>query len=238
MAISDIEKDPRVNESVADFDRFARIYRDEITSALGVFGQSVSFFAEYKVKLCRKRMQREPQSILDFGCGIGESIPHFRHWFPQSEISGFDVSRESLDELETRYPDVQTFGPHASIRGRFDLIFVSNVLHHIAPGERYERLISLWKHVSLGGSLCIFEHNPLNPITRRIVSNCALDEGVELLSYREVKSLVRVCFGPQRRQGGYCLFFPPLLRQLSFLESSLTHIPMGGQHFTIVTKTT
>lgn len=230
-------KDSSLNNPVSEFDRYARTYRDEISSALGVFGRSAEYFAEYKVRLASRLVPTSPSSILDFGCGVGESVPYFQKWFPGSGISGFDVSAESLIELKSKFPAVDVFTDFSSIDNRFDLVFVSNVLHHIEPSERYERLHALWKLVNKGGSLCVFEHNPLNPITRRIVSNCVLDDGVELLSRRELRSLVRVSFGPQATRSGYCLFFPPSLRVLSVVEPFFASIPLGGQHFTLVTKT-
>jgi SAM-dependent methyltransferase len=229
-------KDSSVNSPAADFDRFAQTYRQEISDALGVFGSSAEYFAEYKVELTRTKLGREPQSILDFGCGVGESIPHFAKRFRNSEISGFDVSVESINELSSRFPNVTVYSEMEAIKKQFDLVFVSNVLHHIDPRERYERLQDLWNLVSPGGSLFVFEHNPFNPLTQRIVSNCALDEGVVLLSSRELRSLLRISFGPQQTKRGYCLFVPPVLRRLSILERYLDWLPLGGQHYASVTK--
>ena len=225
-----------MNSPAADFDRFARTYRQEISDALGIFGTSADYFAEYKIELVRTKLRREPQSILDFGCGVGESIPFFAKRFGRSEVSGFDVSVESLNELRLRFPKVKVYSELTTIDRHFDLVFVSNVLHHIDPSDRYERLQDLWNLVSPGGSLFIFEHNPFNPLTQRIVSNCALDEGVILLSSRELRSLLRISFGPQQTQRGYCLFVPPALRRISFLEKYLEWLPLGGQHYASVTK--
>ena len=229
-------KDFSVNSPAADFDKFARTYRQEISDALGMFGSRADYFAEYKVELTKTKLDREPQTILDFGCGIGESIPHFVKRFGRSEISGFDVSVESLNELRSRFPTVKVYSAVEAIQRQFDLVFVSNVLHHIDPEERYERLQDLWKLFSPGGSLFVFEHNPFNPLTQRIVSNCALDDGVVLLSSRELRSLLRISFGPQQTQRGYCLFVPPVLRRLSTFEKYVSWLPLGGQHYASVTK--
>ena len=37
-----------------------------------------------------------------------------------------------------------------------------------------------------GGLAVVFEHNPYNPLTRRVVRNCEFDEGVRLLRAGEV----------------------------------------------------
>ena len=42
-----------------------------------------------------------------------------------------------------------------------------------------------------GGIAAIFEHNPLNPLTRRVVSNCVFDEDAVLLRRRRARGLLR-----------------------------------------------
>lgn len=82
----------------------------------------------------------------------------------------------------------------------------------------------------------MFEHNPINPVTRRIVSNCAFDEGVVLLSAREVKTLLRSVNGVDVERAGYCLFVPEPLKKLNWLEGGLRWLPLGGQHFVVARR--
>ena len=93
---------------------------------------------------------------------------------------------------------------------------------------------SLFESLSPGGQLCVFEHNPYNPITRRIVSSCEFDEGVTLLKKSQLTKLSRDSIHTRKIVSGYCLFFPSFLRRLSVFERMLRWIPMGGQYFVLI----
>jgi hypothetical protein len=81
----------------------------------------------------------------------------------------------------------------------------------------------------------IFEHNPYNPITRRVVNDCPYDEGVELLSKRALNRLLEAT-GLRVVRHGYSLFFPPGLKALSGLEMMMSWLPLGGQYWTLATR--
>ncbi len=76
--------------------------------------------------------------------------------------------------------------------------------------------------------LVMFEHNPLNPLTRRIVSNCAFDEDAHLLwPWQARRLLVRA--GLTSVQLRYVLFFPERLGFLNPFEPYLGRVPLGAQ---------
>jgi hypothetical protein len=64
----------------------------------------------------------------------------------------------------------------------FDLIFISCVFHHIDAEQHVATLKTLRHLCSPTGQVAAFEHNPANPITRKIVRDCQFDEGVMLIS--------------------------------------------------------
>jgi hypothetical protein len=76
------------------------------------------------------------------------------------------------------------------------------------------------------GLTVVFEHNPLNPLTRRVVRDCAFDEGVELLGRRELERLYRAA-GLAVVEAEYLLFFP---WRADALERRLTWLPFGAQY--------
>ena len=80
-----------------------------------------------------------------------------------------------------------------------------------------------------GGLVVVYEHNPLNPLTRVAVSRCEFDEGVELLSRGETKSLLRRA-GLEPIESRYIAFFPWRGRGLRALEHGLARLPLGGQY--------
>jgi hypothetical protein len=79
-----------------------------------------------------------------------------------------------------------------------------------------------------GGRIVIFEHNPLNPVTRRAVAICPFDENAELLYPWQVKKLLRKA-GFARVGLDYIVFFPRPLALARPIEPSLSWLPLGAQ---------
>jgi hypothetical protein len=81
-----------MNKSVGDFDAFANNYEQKFQDALGVFAEESNYFARYKIDLLAHLVANsEIKSILDYGSGIGASIPHLRNNFPDSQIWATDI---------------------------------------------------------------------------------------------------------------------------------------------------
>jgi SAM-dependent methyltransferase len=216
--------------STSDFDGFSRDYDDILGSQLQFFGAESDYFAEYKVELTRRLVGGAPASILDFGCGIGRSVKHFARYFPGSTVVGMDVSEGSLDVARRDNAGVAFYAPGTLPPSlRFDLIFAAGVFHHIAPGQRLETLQACANWLSPAGHLVVFEHNPYNPVTRRIVRLCPFDRDAHLVQRRELVSLARRA-GLAVRHAWYTLFFPGALGWMRPLERYLTKLPLGGQY--------
>ena len=221
-------------ESIGNFDSHASNYEQALNESLGIFGETSSYFAQYKLDILTQYIdQREIKSVLDYGSGIGSSIPFIRRKFPDSEIWATDLSIKSLEILKTSYPFTQISDSLSLPEKYFDLIFVSCVFHHIPVQNRSEIINQLFCHLSPKGRLVIFEHNPYNPVTRRIVSNCEFDEGVVLINNSSLKKLILNASPKSKTKNGYCLFFPSFLSKLSYFEKFLRWLPFGGQYFVI-----
>jgi hypothetical protein len=81
-----------------------------------------------------------------------------------------------------------------------------------------------------GGLFAIFEHNPWNPATRRIVSRTPVDANAVLLTAGETRALLQGA-GLCVRKTCYYLYFPQsLYRRLAGLERLLGAVPAGGQY--------
>ena len=80
------------------------------------------------------------------------------------------------------------------------------------------------------GTLAIFEHNPVNPITRKIVHDCPFDEGVTLISPRSLRGRLTAA-GWHGLRRSYISFVPPKLKRVKRVERFLTWCPLGGQYF-------
>jgi len=221
-------------ESIGNFDQVADTYSDQLKAALGAFGGESEYFARYKVELVSQTLRGSSiETILDYGSGVGASIPYFKSLFPSAQISATDLSLESLKRLTTEHPDVKVIQP-GDLNGRqFDLVFVSCVVHHMPVDSRFAEISKLLELVQPGGHICVFEHNPFNPVTRRIVSNCEFDEGVVLVSKRQLRRLFTTQHESLDVRSGYCMFFPPVLKQFTFLDRFIRWLPLGGQHFLV-----
>jgi SAM-dependent methyltransferase len=214
-----------------DFDHFVEDYDKVITDQLWLFDQESEYFAEYKVRKARELVPGEPSEILDYGCGIGRSIPFLKKYFQSSRIFGCDTSEKSVEYAKERYP----FARLTTVRelekspARFDLVFVAGVYHHIPPVERQGSMAFIRERTRRDSDVIIFEHNPINPVTRYIVHTCPFDKDAVLLRPRELEQLCKAA-GLQVVSTAYTLFFPALLKGLRPLERYLAKVPLGGQY--------
>ncbi|MDR2125128.1 MAG: class I SAM-dependent methyltransferase [Desulfovibrio sp.] len=225
------------DSNAAVFDAAAGAYDQLQRDNLGCFGGDLSFFAEYKIALTRKLVPNEPENILEFGCGVGRNLPFLQHYFPNSRISGCDVSGESLALAGKAAPEADlalTADPEDFLRcyarSAFGLITAVCVLHHIPEKTRADWLSALYATLRPGGTLLIFEHNPYNPLTRRIFNTCPFDAGAKMLSPGAARNLLRHT-GFVDLFGRYTLFFPWRGKAWRGLETALGRLPLGGQYF-------
>jgi ubiquinone/menaquinone biosynthesis C-methylase UbiE len=176
----------------------------------------------------------QPQSILDFGSGVGNSTPYFRRYFPAARLAGADLSQRCLEIAEERFPGAATVLQIQDNRlpfpdNAFDMTFSACVFHHILHAEHVHWLSELRRVTRVGGMLTIFEHNPLNPLTVRAVNTCPFDANAHLI---RAKQLIERCSqsGWSAPGARFHLFFPHGLSRLRVLEPYLSGVPFGGQY--------
>ena len=91
---------------VKEFDKFAEEYLKLHSQNIRVTGEEPNYFAEYKIRDL-KRVSSElkvlPDNILDFGTGVGNSIPFLVKYFKETKIHGVDVSEKSLALARNRF---------------------------------------------------------------------------------------------------------------------------------------
>lgn len=219
------------------FDDYAESYQVSMSEALGRLGGESAYYLDRKVQILRHAMAgRRVKRILDFGSGIGAAVPFLKESFLPDQLVCTDHSKESLRLLAEKFPDVQTVFDCEIEEESHDLVFVANVLHHVSPSERADLVKTLSRYLAIGGVLAVFEHNPVNPVTRKIVSNCAFDEGVELLHLREVTRYVTAIASLKIIHKGYYLFVPEPLSKVNWIERYLKLVPFGGQHFVLAQR--
>lgn len=215
-----------------DFDKYSKNYDQLLQEQTSFFTDNDAYFARYKVELARKRINRPVNKLLEYGCGTGRNVSYLQTAFAGAEITGCDISAESLEEAKTLAPSAEFIleSERKWSDREFQLIFVAGVFHHIPPNQRDQVMAELYRRLTPGGDLIVFEHNPYNPVTRRIVSNCPYDADAVLLKPKELRARMTTS-GFRNLQSGYCLFIPPSFKKLLFLEPKLQFLPLGGQYF-------
>ena len=213
-----------------NFDDYAAKYKSLCNNLLRFFDSDHEYFLRQKIKLAAKATGSVSANVLDFGCGIGEALPAIRDYFPDSKIFAYDPSEESLRLAREKAPWVHFLDGASLTQNKYDCIIVSCVIHHIPPIEWHAASAQMANLLAPGGWLCIFEHNPWNPVTRRIVNSCPFDADAVLLSKRATIRLLEGC-GLGVRRSDYYLFFPSKLRWLRKFEPLIRWLPLGGQYF-------
>jgi ubiquinone/menaquinone biosynthesis C-methylase UbiE len=228
----------------AEFDKFAAEYRNLHAANIRLSGEAPEYFIEYKVRDIAAELGRARHApaarVLDFGAGVGYSVPFFRRHLPQARITCLDVSRESLAigaakhsaDAEFRHFDGARipYGPAS-----FDVILASCVFHHIPHAEHVALLREIRRVLEPGGMLFVFEHNPLNPLTRHAVNTCEFDRNAVLIRAPVMRARLREA-GFEEARIRYRIFFPALLRGLRGLEPYLTWLPLGAQYYACASK--
>ena len=216
---------------MGNFDQFADTYQQIHTENIKVTGESSEFFAEYKARYIARRMGVEfSGKILDYGCGVGMLSGFLKQTFPQAVVDGYDPSEGSVAKVDPRILEQGTFtSDWAEVGCNYNLIVVTNVMHHVPPAERHDVILRLRDHLAPRGILIIVEHNPLNPMTRWAVANCAFDDDAILLPTAETKAYV-ASSGLEILRRDYIVFFPRLLSWFRRMEPYLGWCPAGAQY--------
>jgi SAM-dependent methyltransferase len=215
-----------------NFDDYTEKYDQLLKEGTNFFSTNEGYFAWYKVDIVRRQVNTNINSLLEFGCGIGRNIPFLRQTFPNAVIVGSDISQASLEIAKINNPGVEFLSRIENIESvrLFDVIFVAGVFHHIPVAQREDVLRTLFSRLSPGGFLFVFEHNPYNPVTCRIVSNCPYDADADLLKPSDLRHILEQTSFTIVNMA-YCLFVPSRLSMLVRLEGKLGWFPLGGQYW-------
>jgi SAM-dependent methyltransferase len=111
----------------------------------------------------------------------------------------------------------------------FDAVFTICVMHHV-PSEDWPRFLAEMRRVVRpGGLVLVFEHNPLNPLTRRLVRNCAVDENAVLLKPALLDGLMRDA-GIEAVRLEFIIFTPFASAVFRRLDRVMSPVPLGAQY--------
>jgi 2-polyprenyl-3-methyl-5-hydroxy-6-metoxy-1,4-benzoquinol methylase len=227
---------PHAASDRAKFDAYADEYVAVHRQNIAITGEPPEYFAAYKLA-CLERLVGPAfdQPVLDYGCGVGMVTEQLSKRF--SRVEGYDPSQQSVTSARRRAPAARF---HTDLQampdGEFGLVIMSGVLHHVNPRERAEVLHQAAAKLRPGdGRLVVFEHNPLNPLTRRAVAQCAFDDDAILLWPWEARRLLRQA-GLRAVKLRFIVFLPRLLARLRFIEPYLGVVPIGAQVMLVGTR--
>jgi ubiquinone/menaquinone biosynthesis C-methylase UbiE len=223
----------------SEFDKFAEEYHALLAHSTRISGEDPDFFAEYKIqdvaKLARNKQYPDNLRILDFGAGIGTSVPYFRKYFPGSRVTCLVVSEKSLQLGKERFPTQAEFtrfdGENIPYPDNYyHLAFAACVFHHIDAHQHLSLLMEIKRILKPNGTVIIFEHNPINPLTVRVVNSCPFDENAVLIRAGVMQNRIADA-GFVKSHKHYRLFFPRFLNSLKPLEKYLHWLPLGAQYY-------
>lgn len=222
----------------AEFDKFAEEYSAMHTDNIRASGEAPEYFADYKIRDIAKTLDRlmDVRTILDFGGGIGTSVPYVRRYFPTAALTCLDVSERSLAIARDRYADAAEY---IRFNGKtipfdtntFDVAFAACVFHHIDGASHRALLSEIARVIKPNGWLFVFEHNPYNPLTRHAVNTCPFDENAVLIPGRQLRRLFAE-IGLSDVKLRYRFFFPRLFSVFRIFEPRLSWLPLGAQYYT------
>ena len=227
---------------MSEFDLYSDSYSDLVNDSISFTGADADYYAsrkaEHLIELIGRNLGSPSQiTALDVGCGIGITdghlVDHFGH------LHGVDVAGDAVNTAATQNPGVEYCdydGQHLPFDNEtVDVAFAICVAHHVPVPERPAFTAEIARVVRPGGLAVIFEHNPMNPLTRYAVSRCEFDEGVVLLTRKETKALLESS-GLEVIEQRYIIFTPfnhPIIRSI---ERSISWLPLGAQHCVVARK--
>ena len=223
------------------FDQFSKNYNLFSDQAIRISGYDTKDLVNTKLNKLRSLypdLAEKDFQFLDYGCGIGNLYDSVPTIFPQAIYTGVDSSKKSINEAQSRFSDNPNFQELNSSQwknSKYDLIFSSGVFHHIPHQEHGSIINHLSRLLNQNGKIVIWEHNPINPITQKIVKECPFDKDAVLIRSNKLKQHLEAA-SLEKVQIIYTTFFPKILSRLNAFDSFLSWLPLGGQYLATAEK--
>jgi SAM-dependent methyltransferase len=223
-----------------EFDAYAARYDEALAAGLSITGEDKDYYARGRMRWVAARLRASgtaaPETVLDFGCGLGNATPLFIEELGARHVVGVDVSEGLLErareafaaEPRVRFATIDAYDAPASA----DLAFVNGVFHHIPVADRPAALRYVRRTLRPGGLFAFWENNPWNPGTRYIMSRVSFDEHAITITPPEARGLLRDA-GFEIIETDFLFIFPRALRWLRPLERPLARLPLGGQYLVL-----
>lgn len=224
------------------FDDHVDTYREDIQNAINFSGQNVDFFVEVKSNLIVEIAKEyfgdyRNITVLDVGCGIGLTDNFLKKEF--THLHGVDIEEATVNKARVNNPEVDYLLYDSKAlpfdNCFFDFVFTINVMHHVPPDSRNNFIKEMYRVCKPGGVLTVFEHNPYNPLTRKVVRDCVFDRDAVLLRNKEIRNLF-LQNNLSLLESRFILFFPFRQNLFRMLEKFLSWVPLGAQQYVVSKK--
>lgn len=227
--------DPQQQSVAEEFDGYHETYDHAVNRAIAFSGQKVEAFTRAKALDLIKLLSLNFPSIndltvLDIGCGIGNYHPILSPVI--SRLHGVDVSPACIEKARQKNTTT-TFTTYDGERlpypdATFDAVFCVCVIHHVPP-EKWTRFVQEAARVTRSqGLIVIYEHNPANPLTRKVVRDCAFDRDAVLVTKDKARELLENS-GCSDITTKSILTIPPWPGMMR-LDSLFSKFPFGTQY--------
>ena len=228
--------DPQQQAIAEEFDRYNESYDDAVNRAIAFSGQKVNSFTRAKATDLLRTIashfgSSRQLSLLDVGCGIGNYHPLLTP--AVGSVSGVDVSRACIAKAQERNPTI-SYSVYDGDRlpypnDQFDVTFFICVLHHVPP-DRWQQFVDEMRRVTrAGGLVVVYEHNAKNPLTRKVVRDCAFDRDAVLLTMEQTRQLLSST-GCSDVKASSILTLPPMGGLIERLDGLFATLPFGSQY--------
>jgi SAM-dependent methyltransferase len=225
-----------------NFSDYVETYQKEVQQSIDFAGLDLDFYIELKANLIIKIAESYFSNpglinVLDIGCGIGLTDHHLSAFF--KNLHGIDVEDGVVKKASAYNPGVK-YSLYNGLNLPFednslDMVFAINVMHHVPPGKWENFVKEMYRVLKPGGTAAVFEHNPLNPLTRLAVSRCEFDRDAVLI-YRNSLGKKFISCGFSISRKAYIIFFPFKANIFRNAEKLLKWLPFGAQYFLVGKK--
>jgi SAM-dependent methyltransferase len=226
-------------DTPAEFDAYDRNYNEVVDKALSFSGLSVDFFTRVKADyflelLASSASPAKRPDVIDIGCGIANSHPLLAGQV--ARLVGVDVSSACIAAAAAHNPqnEYATFDglnlPYSA--ESFDAASAVCVFHHVPIADRVRLASNVRRVLRPGGVFAIFEHNPLNPVTQHVVSNCEFDKDAVLLRKNETERLLADA-GFREISTRFILSIPARGRTWRRIDRLFARLPFGAQYYSV-----
>jgi len=224
-------------------DAYPDRYREDVNASIGFAGVDMDMFTRGKVEdLVRliERVSSVPAAradCLDIGCGVG--VMHPLLLGRVGRLSGVDVSEDAIRDAAAAnaqvHYEVQRDDALPFADASFDVCSTVCVMHHVPPPDWEAFVAEAFRVTRPGGLFAVYEHNPINPLTRVAVWRCPFDHDAVLLKPRRTKELLRAA-GFEIVESRYLFFAPFDAAWARRIDNSLRWLPLGAQYVVCARK--